>query len=285
MKFVLRIMVLASVLSLVGCATNNPKDPLEKFNRVMFDFNDVVDRTALKPAAQVYVELPSFVQTGVSNFFGNLVDPWIAINNVLQGKVEEGLSDMMRFLFNSTFGLAGVFDIGSEAGLPKHSEDFGQTLGKWGVKSGPYVVLPLFGSSTVRDAAALPLDFKADLWWYAASPVSVRNSGVALRAVDQRASVLDASTLIEEAALDRYVFVRDAYLQRRQSKVYDGEPPESSSYEDDVGPTGGYGGAAEASNVADVKAGAEPAATPIVNMEPTGAGNTQSGASATKPQQ
>lgn len=237
MKFFLRIATLSAALALItGCATNNPKDPFEPFNRAMFSFNDGLDKAALKPAAEVYSNvLPSFIQNGIGNFFGNLGDVWTAINNFLQGKMADGLSDVMRVALNTTMGFAGFLDIGTEAGLTKHNEDFGQTLGKWGMKSGPYVVLPVLGSSTLRDTAATPLDFAGDPWHYK-RPVAWRNGGSVVHVVDVRASVLDASNLLEEAALDRYVFVRDAYLQRRQSKVFDGEIP-SSSYEDDVGPT------------------------------------------------
>lgn len=235
---------LGIALALSGCATTrNPQDPLEGFNRAMFTFNDAVDKAALKPAATVYKSLlPSFVQTGIGNFFGNIGDVWTAVNNLLQGKVADGMSDIMRVAVNTTFGLGGVLDIGSEAGMTKHREDFGQTLGRWGVASGPYVVLPLLGSSTVRDTAALPLDYYGDLWTYK-YPVRWRMVGSLVRVIDQRAVVLDASKLIEEAALDRYEFVRDAYLQRREGKIYDGEdhkskrkPKEDSSSLNEVAP-------------------------------------------------
>lgn len=265
MRFAIRMMVLAAALVLAGCATTHPKDPLEKFNRAMFSFNDGLDRVAVKPAAEAYSNLPTFVQTGVGNFFGNLADPWNAVNNLLQGKVGDGFNDFMRFAMNTTFGLVGFWDIASDAGLPKHSEDLGQTLGRWGVKSGPYVVLPVLGSSTLRDVIALPVDIEADPWHHV-RPVRVRNPGSVLRAVDLRAAVLDASNLIEEAALDRYEFVRDAYLQRRQSRVYDGDPP-SSAYEFDVGPTSGDGG--EAQGVAK-ETGVEPPAASVVKTEKTG---------------
>ncbi|MES2117896.1 MAG: VacJ family lipoprotein [Pseudomonadota bacterium] len=218
-------LTVAAVAALSGCAGTNPRDPYEGFNRAMFKFNDTVDQVALKPAATAYrAVLPSFVQTGVNNFFGNLADAWSAVNNLLQGKGEAGMSDVTRFTLNSTFGLLGLLDIASEAGLPKHNEDFGQTLGYWGVPSGPYLMLPLFGASTVRDTAALPLDFNGDIWRYK-EPIYLRNIGTATRAVDQRANLLDASSLLEDAALDRYEFVRDGFLQRRESKVYDGEAP------------------------------------------------------------
>jgi len=224
------------VLALSGCASTNPKDPFENFNRAMFTFNDKVDQAAIKPAAEAYSNVvPHFIQIGIGNFFSNLSDVWTGINSFLQGNVENGFSDVMRFTFNSTFGLAGVLDIATEAGLPKHNEDFGQTLGKWGVKAGPYVVLPLLGSSTLRDTLATPVDFQGNLWQYH-DPVRWRNAGSLIRIVDLRASVLDASNLVEEAALDRYIFVRDAYLQRRRSNVFDGEAP-PKEYEDDIGPT------------------------------------------------
>lgn len=214
----------ASCAALAGCATpSNPQDPLEKLNRATFAFNDTVDRVALKPAATAYQKvLPSFVQTGVSNFFGNLSDAWSSVNNVLQGKGEEGATDFMRFALNSTFGIAGILDIASEAGLQKHNEDFGQTLGVWGVPSGPYLMLPLLGPSTIRDTAALPADMWADAWT-TVTPVSTRNIGIGVRAIDQRAAILDASSLMEDAALDRYEFIRDGFMQRRESRVRDGE--------------------------------------------------------------
>jgi len=222
MKITHRIALLGLALGLSGCATSNPRDPLESYNRAMFSFNDKLDLVLIKPAATAYQDLlPSFVQTGVGNFFGNIGDVWTAVNNLLQGKLDDGLTDIMRVALNSTMGFLGVLDIGSEAGLTKHKEDFGQTLGVWGVKSGPYVVLPVFGSSTVRDTAAFPVDFSADLWSYK-DPVNVRNIGTGLRLVDQRAALLGASSMIEDAALDKYSFTRDAYLQRRESLVRNG---------------------------------------------------------------
>ncbi len=218
-----RMMVLMLAVTLAGCATSsNPKDPLEGFNRTMFRFNDVLDQTVLKPAATVYQNAtPSFVQTGIGNFFGNIGDVWTAVNNLLQGKVANGVSDVMRVTLNTTFGLGGLLDISSEAGLQKHKEDFGETLGVWGFGSGPYLVLPFLGSTTVRDTVALPVDFAGDLWTYQ-KPVRVRNTGSVVRVIDSRAAVLNASNLIEDAALDRYEFIRDAYLQRRANKIDDG---------------------------------------------------------------
>lgn len=227
MKNTGKTILFASALLLSGCASTNNQaanenDPLEGFNRAMFSFNDTVDEAVLKPVATTYQDVtPSFVQTGIGNFFGNIGDVWTMINNFLQGKVENGLNDFMRVAVNTTFGFGGVLDIASEAGIQKHKEDFGQTLGTWGVGSGPYVVLPLFGPSTVRDTAALPVDIYGDAWTYV-TPVDVRNTGAVIRLVDQRAQALGATNLLEDVALDRYTFVRGAYLQRRESLVRDG---------------------------------------------------------------
>jgi phospholipid-binding lipoprotein MlaA len=270
------VLGLAVASTLAGCATGtNPRDPYEKFNRQMFAFNDAVDRAALKPAASAYKQvLPTFVQTGVSNFFGNLSDLWTGVNNLMQGKGADGMSDLTRFSLNSTLGLAGLLDIGSEAGLPKHNEDFGQTLGAWGVASGPYLMLPLLGPSTVRDAIVIPIDVAADPWAYK-NPVGWRNVGIATRAVDQRAAVLDASNLMEEAALDRYEFIRDGFLQRRLSRITDnGEQKikfrkdvkknDAPAYPDDPGATVPAGTGANAAPAA----GTAPAAAPAVGAAP-----------------
>ena len=217
-------LALAIAASVSACATGtNPRDPLEGYNRAMFKFNDTVDQVALKPVATAYKKVtPSFVQTGVGNFFGNLSDVWSAMNNLLQGKGEAGLQDVVRVSMNSTFGIFGLIDIASQAGIPKHNEDFGQTLGWYGVQSGPYVMLPLLGPSTVRDTAALPLDIAGDPWRYK-DPAYVRNIGTVTRVVDKRAALLDATNLMEAAALDRYEFIRDGFLQARESKVFDGD--------------------------------------------------------------
>ena len=217
-------LALAIAASVSACATGtNPRDPLEGYNRAMFKFNDTVDQVALKPVATAYKKVtPSFVQTGVGNFFGNLSDVWSAVNNLLQGKGEAGLQDVVRVSMNSTFGILGLIDIASQAGIPKHNEDFGQTLGWYGIQPGPYVMLPLLGPSTVRDTVALPLDMTGDPWRYK-DPVNVRTIGTVTRIVDKRAALLDATNLMEAAALDRYEFIRDGFLQARESKVFDGD--------------------------------------------------------------
>ncbi|MGV7208296.1 VacJ family lipoprotein [Oxalobacteraceae bacterium A2-2] len=230
---------LGAALLLGGCAGPNPRDPFESYNRAAFKFNDTVDEYALKPVATAYKDIvPGFVQTGVGNFFGNLNDAWSAINALLQGKGEAGMSDLMRFSLNSTLGIAGLIDIASEAGIKKYKEDFGQTLGYWGVDSGPYLVLPILGPSTVRDTVALPVDIAGDIWRYK-EPTYLRNIGTGIRVIDTRAQLLDASSLLEDAALDRYEFLRDGYLQRRQSQIDDGgesRKPKQDKDEDDAKP-------------------------------------------------
>lgn len=226
-------IALAAAALLAGCATaDNPSDPIEPVNRAVYTFNDNLDRAVLKPVAQGYkAVLPDPVRDGVRNFFSNLRDPWIAVNQILQGKVEEGATDFMRFVTNTTFGLGGIFDVASEGGMQKHDEDFGQTLGRWGLGSGAYLVLPLLGPSTVRDGAGKIVDSFAYLPWHgpewldAQHYVAWRNTLTAIDVINIRASLLDAGNVLEEAALDRYAFVRDAYLQHRRNQVYDGNPP------------------------------------------------------------
>ena len=256
-------LVLAVGATLGGCATtaSNPNDPLEGFNRAMYSFNDGLDKVALKPAAKAYkAVLPSFAQTGVNNFFGNLRDVWSAINEFLQGKGEAGLNDVTRVAVNSTFGIFGLVDFATPAGLRKHNEDFGQTLGWYGVPAGPYVVLPLFGPSTLRDTAALPVDWYGDPWSYK-KPTYLRNIGTVVRVIDARANLLDASNIMQGAALDPYEFLRDGYLQRRQNQVYDGDPPpDKKPASDDNASTDGSGSAP--ASAAPAQAVPAPAPTP-----------------------
>ena len=220
--------VLALACLLGGCASTGGRtgDPLEPLNRGVFRFNDTVDEAVLQPVARGYRRvLPAFVRTGVTNFFGNLDDLWIGVNNLLQGKVTDGAIDFTRFTWNSTVGLLGFFDVASAWDLPKHNEDFGQTLGRWGMGTGPYLVLPLFGPSNFRDGAGLVLDSRVGDVVRNLDDVPTRNTLYATRVVNTRANLLDATKVLEDAALDKYRFVRDAYLQRRRSLVYDGAPP------------------------------------------------------------
>lgn len=223
-------MLTAGVLSLAllsGCATTGDlsDDPLEGYNRAMFGFNEKVDQWVMVPVAQGYDAIaPQPVQTGIGNFFGNLGDLWIGANNLLQGKVTDGLSDAGRFLINSTVGILGLFDVATEAGLEKHDEDFGQTLGKWGVGEGPFFVVPILGPSTVRDALALAVDFRGDPVGRLGD-VASRNSLRGLRLVQSRAMLLGVEKTLDEAALDKYLYSRDYYLQQRRYRVFDGRPP------------------------------------------------------------
>jgi phospholipid-binding lipoprotein MlaA len=213
-------------LLMSGCATtrDNP-DPWEGLNRKTYAFNDALDRAVMKPVAQGYQRVtPAFVQEGVNNFFDNIEDVATSLNNFLQGKPKEGLSDAGRFLANTVLGVFGLWDVATPMGLEKHYEDFGQTLGVWGVQSGPYLVLPLLGPSTARDAPAKVVD---PAWYYkdVVDPERLYWGLWGLDKVRTRANLLKAESVLEEAALDKYTFIRDAWLQRRRSQVYDGNPP------------------------------------------------------------
>lgn len=231
----LRAMVLCAAVSLMllgGCAsTGNPRDPLEPLNRGIYTFNDGFDALLVKPAAEFYrFIVPEFARTGVSNFFSNINDVIVALNSLLQGKVNQAGSDIARLIVNSTFGVLGLFDVATEIGLEKHYEDFGQTLGYWGIGDGPYLVLPFLGPSSFRDAVG----WVGDVYTWPVTylePTRHRNFLIAFRFVTVRADLLEASRILETAALDPYEFVRDAYLQRRRNLVYDGKPPPD---EDDI---------------------------------------------------
>ncbi len=220
-------VLLTALLSLSGCATttaNNPKDPFEGFNRAMFAVNEGIDVVA-KPIAKGYdAAAPLPVKVVIGNFFGNLWDLWTAANNLLQGKGEEAVSDVGRVLVNTTIGIGGAFDIASEMGMGKHSEDFGQTLGKWGVGDGPYFYWPIIGPRTTRDTAGWLVDNFYDPVWRVDN-IPLRNSLVGVRFIDTRASLLPSDRVVEEAAFDKYNYIRDAYLQHRRNAIFDGNPP------------------------------------------------------------
>jgi phospholipid-binding lipoprotein MlaA len=228
-------MVALGLAALAGCATTgegDPRDPLEPLNRAVYRFNEGLDEAVARPVATAYRDVvPAPLRTYVRNFFSNIADLLIGANNILQGKPDDGLQDWARFLFNSFFGVFGINDVASDMGFEKHNEDFGQTLGRWGLGDGPYLVLPLLGPSTLRDGAGTAVDYYFDPVGQF-RPVPVRNSAVALRFTNLRADLLDAGRLLEEAALDKYVFLRDAYLQRRRSLVYDGSPPRAPREEE-----------------------------------------------------
>lgn len=224
-------LVAATLIVTSGCATTSgdSRDPFEGFNRSMYGFNQSVDEAVVRPVARAYKSaVPEVVQTGVRNFFSNLGDIFISVNNLLQGKVIEAANDGLRFAINTTMGGFGVLDWASEMGLEKHNEDFGQTFGRWGVGDGPYFVWPLFGSSTARDSVGSVFDVAVDPVSNH-RPIAGRNVMLLTRAISKRADLLDASRILEEAALDKYVFERDAYLQRRRNLIYDGSPPKDAS--------------------------------------------------------
>jgi phospholipid-binding lipoprotein MlaA len=224
---------MATVLLLAvaaGCATtsNDPRDPFEGFNRAMHSFNEGFDQAVGKPVATAYRSaVPDPVRTWVRNFFSNIADLFIGANNLIQGKPGDAVTDWARFAFNTTLGIFGINDVATEMGLEKHDEDFGQTFGRWGAGDGAYIVWPLLGSSSVRDTFGLVLDVYTDPV-LSHKPVATRNVFTVVRATSKRADLLDASRILEEAALDKYVFQRDAYLQRRRSLVHDGNAPRAA---------------------------------------------------------
>lgn len=222
--------------ALAGCATTgngDPRDPWEGFNRGVYRFNETVDEAVARPVATAYRKVvPDEIRSRVRNFFGNLADPLIGVNNFLQGKFEDGVSDWARFAFNSTIGLLGIHDVATDMGYEKHNEDFGQTFGRWGLGPGPYLVLPILGSSTLRDGVGTGFDLYTDPLTEV-RPYHLEYSLVALRLTQVRSDLLDASRILEQAALDKYTFQRDAYLQRRRSLIYDGQAPREKAPEDD----------------------------------------------------
>lgn len=260
------LLLAAWLVLLTGCATTGAAgargtakqiDPFERWNRRVYAFNEKVDEAVLKPVAITYTKaVPSPIRRGVNNFFGNVSDVWSALNNFLQGKLTNGLQDVVRVGTNTLFGLGGFLDVASEFGADRQGEDLGQTLGKWGVPAGAYVVWPLLGPSNVRDSIALPLDAQV-------SPAIAMESNVAkvattgLQFVNQRANLLGASNMLNDIAFDKYVFVRDAYLQRRRNLVYDGDPPEVEEPEE----KGPAGAPVPVGAAASVPAAAPPAAS------------------------
>ena len=238
--------LLLSAAFVAGCASTavgrragpgEALDPWENWNRKVFSFNEALDERVLKPVATAYANVvPDMVRQGVDNFFGNFADAWSAVNNFLQGKGAAGFQDIMRVGTNTLFGLFGVLDMATPLGMEKSREDFGQTLGVWGMGTGAYIVWPVLGPSSVRDSIGLPLDLSA-------SPASVINNGATqwgvttLNLVNTRANLLGATRVLDDIALDKYTFIRDAYLQRRRSLVFDGNepPPEDPSAADEPG--------------------------------------------------
>lgn len=242
-KIVISALMLFTLLS-SGCTTlkgpPNPDDPYESFNRAMYEFNDTLDIYVLKPVSKGYQAVtPDVVDKGVTNFFSNLDDILVMFNDLLQLKFAQFASDSARFVFNTTFGLLGLIDVSTGFGLPKHEEDFGQTMGYWGIESGPYLVLPVFGPSSIRDGIGFVVDSETELNIIYENMSEAHIWGTySLKYIDKRADLLKATNIVEETAPDPYSFIRDAWVQRRQNLVYDGNPPddfnEGELFEDDL---------------------------------------------------
>lgn len=230
---IIRLLSLAAALTLSACAhtlPDDPADPLEPFNRAMFSFNRTADRYVLKPVAKGYDQVvPDLAKRGVTNFFSNLEEPRNIVNGLLQGKPVQAASDTGRFLLNSTAGFAGILDVATDAGMPRHDEDFGQTLGRYGVGPGWYLMLPLLGPTTNRDLVGRGPDYYTGTSPYVESDANLALNGLDL--LETRAKLLGADSLIDNA-IDPYIFVRTAFLQQRLGKVYDGAPPAAMLYGD-----------------------------------------------------
>ena len=236
-----RLLALSLVAMMFGCASipagvpPSPDDPWESFNRSVFEFNEGLDKYVLKPVVSGYrFVLPEFIREGVYNFFSNYNDIYTALNNLLQGKPDYAFNDLMRVVVNTTIGLGGLIDLATPGGLEKHKEDFGQTFGVWGIPSGPYVVLPFFGPSSVRDTFGTVADLETDYLFKYIPNVGLRNSLTGLRVVNARNTYYEAGDLLDGAAIDKYSFLRDAYIQRRKYQINEGrddEEPQMPAYQ------------------------------------------------------
>ena len=230
--FLIRSLILVLILVISACATtrSNPSDPWEGWNRKVYDFNKAIDRAVAKPITKGYKAVtPDFVETGVSNLFSNLGDLPNFLNNLMQGKAKDSISDLARFVVNSTIGIAGLWDPASSMGLEKHDEDFGQTLATWGVAGGPYIMLPILGPSTLRDTLAYPIDSETDLL-NQIDHIPTRYQFKIFELIDRRSALIALEEQLESAT-DEYAFVRDVWLQNRRYKIYDGEMPLDDDFE------------------------------------------------------
>lgn len=232
-----------------GCATNQAQtgagdpDELEPANRVSYTFNDTLDRALLKPIAEVYADYtPEVARTGVTNFFDNLSYLNVVLNTFLQGKFDQGIADTLRFLYNSTFGIAGLFDVSTPIGMPAHDEDFGQTLAVWGVDQGSYLYIPVQGPNTVRNLPDYATSALLNPLTYVTGTILFPLT--ALNIINKRANLLEETNIRDEAAVDPYIFTREAYLQQRRFKIYDGNPP-VEGYDDIFDTNGSNGGSGE----------------------------------------
>jgi len=241
-RFTFNLLLISLTLLISGCSSvpsvddgERRPDPWEGMNRSINAFNDELDIYVLKPVARGYRAItPEPIDKGISNFFSNLDDVTVFINDLLQLKVIQGTSDLARFTINSTVGLLGLFDVAKLIGLEKHHEDFGQTLGFWGAPEGPYLVLPFFGPSTLRDGPSMiAVDWRTDPIYYEPDR-AVKYGLYTIDVIDTRADLLHASNIVEKGSTDSYLFIREAYLQRRRNLVYDGKPPESESMDESM---------------------------------------------------
>lgn len=221
-----RSLIAALCIGMIGCASipagtqPSPHDPWESFNRSVFIFNEGLDDYLLKPVTKGYrYVVPSFARDGINNFFGNYSDIYTALNHLLQGNPGLAFKDFMRVVVNTIFGLGGFIDMATPGGLPKHKADFGQTFGVWGIPSGPYVVLPFFGPSSVRDTFGTAADVESDYLFRLLPDVAIRNTTTGLRIINARNNYFEASDLLDGAAIDKYSFMRDAYIQRRAYQI------------------------------------------------------------------
>ncbi len=231
-KILACIPMIFALLLTSGCATYSASqevgDPWENYNRKVYVFNDALDRYALKPVAKGYKYItPDFIEIGIANFFSNIDDITVVVNDLLQGKLKQAGLDTSRLLLNSTFGVAGLFDVATPMGMPKHNEDFGQTLGKWGVAEGPYVIIPFLGPATMRSTSGLIVDWQTDPLTYV-SPDWARYSFIGTEKIDERAQLLEASNLLD-TVYDPYSFLRDAYVKNRRTLAYDGNFPKKEA--------------------------------------------------------
>jgi phospholipid-binding lipoprotein MlaA len=285
-------VIVAALAVLAGCATvKTPTkgDPFESYNRTMFNINDKIDQIALKPVAKGYVwAVPQPVRDSVTNFFGNIGDIYTAANNIVQLNIADGVSDIMRVAMNSVFGVGGLFDVASIAGLPKHTQDFGLTLGHYGVPAGPYIVLPLLGPSTARDTVGTVADYFGNLTSYV-DPTWFRTTLFGVNLVNTRANLLGASDVLSDAALDKYSFVRNAYLQRRAYLLGKGGAATDSG--DSSGSSAGLpqyddldgGAAAGAPPAAGANAASGVLASPPASAAPSGASEAATPQAASAP--
>lgn len=228
------VAAVAAALLLSSCASTpgRPYDPFEASNRLMYEINEPLDKYIAKPIAQAWVDyVPKFVQTAASNYYNNIDDLFSGINGLLQGKLDKAGNDFGRVLINTGFGLAGLIDIASDAGIPRGMEDFGQTFGYWGFPQGPYFFVPIFGPTTLRDGTGVVLRYYLGPVTYAVDDVPLRNVLYFIGGLDLRVQALDASAMVDRAAIDKYTFIRRSYLQRREYLVHDGNPPKKEDDE------------------------------------------------------